>query len=126
MRYLILLALFLSLSSKAETFLCVGETGAGVENTGAGGFKSEIYDVSDLKLILTTENGSWVLKNHGQDRPIFDHCDTEYFCMMKNGYSGVFIRNGYDASFIYSIMKGYGEDLKKSILFTTKGLCTKI
>jgi len=126
MRYLILLALFLPLSLKAETFLCVGETGAGVENTGAGGFKSEIYDVSNQKFILTSENGSWLLKKHGQNRPVFDHCNSEYLCMEKDGYSGVFIRNNQDAVFVYSIMKSSGEDFRKSVLLTVKGLCSKL
>jgi hypothetical protein len=34
------------------TFLCIGEAGAGVENTGAGGFKSQVYEVSEQSRLL--------------------------------------------------------------------------
>jgi hypothetical protein len=125
MKYIITLILFLPLYSQADVILCVGETGAGIENTGVGGFKSEIYDVSNQKFVLSNDSGAWLLKQMGIDAPVFDHCVSEYMCMMKNGYSGVFMRQN-DGVFTYSINQAYGPDLKKQIMLTVKGLCSKL
>ena len=125
MKYFIILILLIPLNVYAETYLCLAETGTGVENTGKGGFKSEVYDVSNQKFILNNNSGSWLLRRVGENNPLFDNCISEYMCMMKVGYSGIFLRSN-DGVFTLSLIQAYGSDFKKSIILTVKGLCSKL
>ncbi len=125
MKHILLILLFASSSLQADTFLCVGETGAGVEHTGSAGFKSKTYDVSNQKLILSNNSGKWLLKKLGKDTLVFDNCLSEYMCMMKEGFSGIFTRND-NGVFTYIINQAYGEQYETSIMLTVKGLCSKL
>ncbi len=124
-KYIVYLFLLLPVNLYATTYLCVGETGAGVENTGTGGFRSQVYDVSNQKFALSNDSGKWLLKKIGQDYPKFDQCDTEYMCRSKEGYSGIFLR-GSDGVFTYAINQAYGERLQTQVMLTVKGLCSRL
>ena len=125
MKYVFTILLFLTSNLYADTYLCVGETGAGVENTGPAGFKSKTYDVSNQKLILNNKSGKWILKKLGKDTAVFDNCLSEYMCMMKEGFSGIFTRND-NGVFTYILNQAYGPEYKTSIMLTVKGLCSKL
>jgi hypothetical protein len=125
MKLFIYILLLYPINLYATTYLCIGETGAGVENTGAGGFKSQVYSVSNQKFALSNNSGSWLLKKIGQDHPVFDQCESEYMCQSKEGYSGIFLRGG-DGVFTYALNQAYGAELQKEIMLTVKGLCSRL
>lgn len=105
----------------AESYLCIAEAGAGVEH-GTNGIHAALYDVSENKYINTNESGEWVVKELGNETPIFDMCTSPRFCQRKEMYGGTFIR-GVDGVFTIVWLTGNKENLT---MIVAKGRCSKI
>ncbi|AEJ01262.1 hypothetical protein Nit79A3_1430 [Nitrosomonas sp. Is79A3] len=105
----------------AETYICIAEAGAGVEH-GDKGIHAAIYDVSNKKYIQSNEQGEWVVKELGNEIPIFDKCISSSFCERKEMYGGTFIR-GPDGVFTIVWLTGNKEALT---MLVAKGRCSKV
>lgn len=125
MKYMSLVLIVFSPLLFAETYLCRGDAGAGVENGGPAGIQSLIYDVSKFQLRLSNERGHWSLTENNDASPIFEHCESQYRCMPEEGFFGVFYMTKSHV-FTYVIQKAYGHDLSWQILYSIKGRCELI
>ncbi len=132
MKYLSLVLCFVSQFTFSQSYLCVGEAGAGVENGGNVGIQALIYDVSKFRLRLTDEHhhdddtvhqhDRWRLIENNDSSPIFENCESQYRCIQKEGFFGVFYMTK-EHVFTYVIQKAYGADLSWRILYSIKGRC---
>ncbi|WP_143004209.1 hypothetical protein [Thiohalorhabdus denitrificans] len=128
MKWFAALIIFFPCITLADTFLCVAEAGAVVEDGDGAPAIASVADVSGKKYILTKDSGSWVVKEIGKEYVLFNQCTepyppgAPYFCDHSDGYGGVFIRNGRGRFSITLITKKGGRDL----LVAAKGRCSKI
>jgi|GEM_PF-6816340 len=123
---LVCLILF-SGAAYAESYFCVAEASAGVEYGGKNGVQANIYNVSDMKFIQTNESGTWQVKRLGDDYATYDKCSSIYFCERKQGYTGVFMRDG-NGTFTATMMFGQSTKSvsKVQTLAVAVGKCSKI
>ena len=117
-----LLLALVSSSAYAETYLCVAEAGAVVEDS-QGSITAGVVNVSQRKYLLTNEGGKWVVKELGMDAPFFDECPSPYFCERADGYAGTFFRSRSTGVFTIVWLtqnKGANE------IVVAKGKCSKL
>ena len=123
--YITFLSLF-SAAISAETYLCIGEKGAGISNTGQKIQEAEIYDMSKVKLILSNSTGKWILKNHGGGPTSLDACVNENLCLASNGmFGGSFVKNKLNV-FTYHLFETDMNDKNTVADYLVKGLCSEI
>lgn len=120
-RIIALILLTVSNFAYAESYLCIAEAGAGVEHGGKAIYAA-VYDVSDKKYIQTNEGGKWVVKELGNETPIFDKCSTSSFCERKEMYGGTFIRS---SDGVFTIVWLAGNNVTVT-MYVAKGRCSKI
>jgi hypothetical protein len=106
----------------ADSYLCVPEAGAVVNDGGAGGVEAGLLNVTPHKWVLSNESGNWVVKKLGSDKPYFDRCQSEFFCDNANGFGGAFWRDT-NGSFgvVWMMLEG-----KINHLASAKGKCSKL
>lgn len=103
--------------------MCLPESGAIVEKDKKSiAFSSSATDVSEIKIILANTESKWSVKLHGDEKPLFDSCDTENVCLNITGYGGAFLREA-DNSFSVSWFNGTESKLQ---LVSAMGKCTKL
>ncbi len=112
-----------SFCAHAETYLCVAEAGALVEDGGREGISAALADVSNKKYIQTNDSGKWLVKELGRDSALFDTCSSQYFCERASGYAGVFMRAPSSGVFSVTFMTRTNEINQ---LVVAKGRCTKL
>lgn len=114
--------LMASFSVNAETYLCVPEAGAYVSHNNKNAFHAGLADVSDMKLIQSNENGKWSVMKVGWDKPIFDKCQSPYYCESGSGYAGAFVKDKTNVFSSTWLTYNNGAEM----MVVAKGMCTKI
>lgn len=128
MKWFAVLLMFIPCISQADTFLCVAEAGAVVEDGDGIQASASVMDVSAMKYVLTQDGGRWVVKELGKEYILFNRCTepsppgAPYFCERSDGYAGTFIRIRKGAFSITWMTQKNGRDL----LVAAKGRCSKI
>jgi len=112
---------FIPLIVNAETYLCISEAGAVVEDGANKKIDSGLSNVSNSKYILTNESGKWLLKKHGGGL-IFSECKSSSFCESSKGFSGIFFKSEKNifSRVWLTVLNGRNQ------LITEKGYCSKI
>jgi hypothetical protein len=119
------LILLLPIPAIAETYLCVPEAGAYVENGGPRGIAAAVVDQFSEKYVLSDESGRWLLKELGKDAPMFDSCVSAYTCENSGKwYAGRFARDPKDGVFTIHFMRIVDD--KRLLDVVAKGRCTKL
>lgn len=118
----VVLALLAS-GAQAETYLCVSQVGAAVEESGSMEFSAGLIEnVSNSKYIFKNDDGKWSLKRLGDNYAFLDNCDSEYVCQRSDIYAGTFLRTKRGTfSIVYLNMNGKDERV-----FVEKGRCSSI
>lgn len=106
----------------AETLICRGKVGSGVEHTGSNHLDANLYDVSQLQLTVTDLYGGWQVFENQDKKPIFTTCESQYKCVPEPGFFGVFYMTKENV-FTYIIQKAYGPGLNRQMVYTVKGHC---
>ena len=122
---LVFLFVLFPLPAYSETYLCIGETAAGVQSTGPKDFKSQVYDASNQKFVFSNDSGEWLVKRLGSNHPLFTQCEYKGFCSEKEVWAGVFLRLS-DGSFHYIQEQPVSQDLKTTVTLVVKGLCSRL
>jgi len=117
-----LLLVLTSNGVSAETLLCRGKVGSGVEHTGGDHLDANLYDVTQLQLTVTNRNGEWQVYENQDKKPIFTSCESQYKCVPEPGFFGVFYMTKENV-FTYIIQKAYGPGLHRQMVYTVKGHC---
>jgi hypothetical protein len=125
-RFLLLLCIF-SASSYADTFLCVGEAGAGVdEGIESKPYKriaANIYDVRAQKYLLSNDSGSWTVKSIA-DEGFHLKCENEYVCQLPGDAVRSFTRSRKTGNFtLVKSVAVHNEAVLSTIV--VKGRCTR-
>lgn len=126
MKATLFLALLLPSVSFAETYFCVAEAAAFVEDGADRPAISGQLNPETLKYVLTQENSQWVVKLLGEDTALFDKCTSGgYFCERSDDfYGGVFVRTA-DGLFANTwLSPGTGDDRER--MNVAKGKCSLI
>lgn len=122
-KYLLIVMLLMPVSVNAEAYFCVAEAGAAVEHGGKEGISAYTFNSSNKKYLQSNESGKWVVKEFGNDDPLYDSCVSEYFCENKDGYAGMFMR-GDDGVFTATFVAIVEE--KTLVSAVVKGRCSKL
>jgi len=124
-KYIAILLLIFSAPIYAETFLCLGEAGAGVTyDTKTRLFESSTYNVSDQKFILSNKDGKWTFSRFGVEYTMLE-CVSEFYCSLPGGFSGsYFIKSNKNVFVYYST--GSSQDGVKSESIVVRGFCSSI
>ena len=123
-KFAVLFFALVSFYAHAETYLCVAEAGAVVEDGGREGINAGLLaGVSNKKFIQTNDSGKWLVKELGRDSALFDKCSSQYLCESANGYAGVFMRPPSSGVFSVTFMTRLNEINQ---LVVAKGRCTKL
>jgi hypothetical protein len=105
-----------------ESYLCIPDAGAMVEDGDNKPISSYIADVSRVKYILTDESGKWVFKAHSESTLVLDSCSSPYYCEKSVGYGGTFIRDDHNVfSLIWLTVLN-----DRNQLVAIKGHCSKV
>lgn len=124
--FLILLSIFFPPEAfAADTYLCVGEAGAGVEHGGNKGIHAETYNVSNKKYILSNERGMWKFRELGEDLSHLE-CSSEFYCEGKGGFSAIFFKDKNSGIFTYIYLVMLDEKFSHQFIYTIKGRCSKL
>lgn len=112
-----------SICAHADTYLCVAEAGAVVED-GGDQISATRVDVSSEKYILSNNTGKWTLRRMRDDFEIFDKCYSQYFCEREGGYAGAFLRIATSSNVFSITFMTRHHDINQ--LVAAKGRCTKL
>lgn len=123
MKFVALAAFLLPCFSYAETYLCVAEAAAFVEDGGnRAATASLLKNASSMKYIQTQEQGKWVVKELGKNYILFDLCRDVYICESSLGYGGAFVRQD---SGVFSVT-WFSQNGERNMIVVAKGQCSKI
>ncbi|MDH3630372.1 MAG: hypothetical protein OER98_04560 [Gammaproteobacteria bacterium] len=125
-----ILLLAFSGSLFAESYLCIGEKGAGVNFGNGITISSTEYDMSNQKYILSNRTGEWRLYRFGSEVSVFRECiesTTVMTCRVPNDPDvGFFTRHDY-GTFRMLYYTGKNDDPEQGIVMTIMaGKCSKI
>lgn len=107
----------------AESYLCVIDAAAVVEDSGANGrITATLAKVEHDKYVLTNSTGKWQVKMLGAETVWLDKCTSSYFCENSSGYAGTFMR---EDSGVFSVVLVF-KDGGRNQLVAAKGRCSRI
>lgn len=114
----------------SQSYLCVPDAAAVVEDAPGRTATSEAFSSSDNKYVVTQAGGSWVVKTLGAEDVLFDSCaigntGVPTLCELGNGrYSGTFLLLADGRFAVVRFTSRSGSDL--SAMLVEKGRCTSI
>ena len=121
--YTAILLLVFSAPIYAETFLCLGEAGAGTTyNSKTRSFESSTYDVSNQKFILSSKDGKWTFKRFEDKLPLLE-CPSEFYCSPPNGLVGPHFFKSKENVFAYYFINSSADGIEDSALVVS-GFCS--
>lgn len=120
----ILLTLFCFMNSSAVlagTMLCIVDAAAVVEDGNNQPATASVARLEMDKFIITSVNGSRVVKAFGNDQILFNECNSAY-CQHSRGYIGTFILHNLPR---FSVVLSLGEGQLHQ-LAVAKGQCDSL
>jgi hypothetical protein len=107
----------------ADSYLCVVDAAAVVEDTKEGGrITARLAKIERDKYVLTNTTGQWQVKILGAETAWLDKCVSPYLCEHSSGYAGTFMRDD-NGIFTVVFVTNTGD---RNQLVAAKGRCSRI
>lgn len=122
MRQIATFLLLLPTMVSAESFLCIAEAGAVVEDGGNQSASAGIINTQNMRFLQIEEDGEWVVQRFGDSYSLFDQCATPYICESSDRYAGAFTRSDDGRFSVTWFAKNNGREQ----LVVAKGRCEEV